>query len=172
MPHAIRLAMRLKLLIIVFLLLMLPQAVSASPDYKKRGDQFLQVKKTTLAIAQYHKALEINPRSTSTYFNLAIAYYEERSLDKAIQALEKLIEIDPEDAEARYNLGCLRLYKGDFQEAHLHFQDGLRCCEKAPQFLPYMQKGLKLIEQIQQTDQSTQGLLFLMTQYGLPPLSL
>ena len=63
------------------------------------------------AIAQFQKALEINPNSRRTHYNLGNALFQKGQLDEAIAQYQKALEINPNYfAEAHYNLG-LRSFK-------------------------------------------------------------
>lgn len=91
-------------------------------EYKEVGDNYLRSGKSDLAIGEYKKALELNPGSTAVTFNLAIAYYKERNLKATISVLERIVQLDPNDTEAYYNLGCLKLYGRNFEAACDYFK--------------------------------------------------
>lgn len=141
-------------------------------DPKLKADNYLKQGNPSRAIEEYQKALALKPSSTAAYFNLAIAYYAVRDIGGAVSALEKLVALDPEDVEAHYNLGCLKLYLHDQEGAKTHFEKAKNCCRHNPAFVPLIDKGLKFIDQLGQTDPSTQDILFFLLQYGLPPVPL
>lgn len=131
------------------------------------GDFYLRAGNTSLAIQEYEKALKKSP-SPSIYFNLAIAYYQEGRLTEAISALEQFNQLAGDDVEAHYNLGCLWLYKGNFEKAAFYFRRANSCSHQASSFTPLIQQGLELIEDLRKTPQSTQDLLAALTSHGLP----
>ena len=55
------------------------------------------------AIYRWEKAVEIDPKYASAYNDLAIAYEHEGQLDKARQAYEKALELDPNNSQIRQN---------------------------------------------------------------------
>ena len=107
------------------------------------------------------------------YFNLAVAYYAGRDIPRATAALEKLVSLDPGDAEAQYNLACLYLYQRNTGAARRHFEHAKTCCEfKKDTFLGgLVAKNLDFIKELGRLDPSAQGLFFLLLRNGLPPLS-
>ncbi len=123
-------------------------------EYKEAGDNYLRSGKSDPAIGEYKKALELNPGSTAVTFNLAIAYYKKRNLKETVSALEKIIQLDPNDAEAYYNLGCLKLYERNFEAAY-------DCFKKA-----HAEQILEFVGKIKSLDPQTQSavLLSLATQ--------
>lgn len=78
---------------------------------------------------QYEKAEEIfmrlstlSPEDTKIYVNNIIRMYDEAGMgDKAIAASRKLIEIEPDNADAYYNLGYMFVKQEKFKEAAVEF---------------------------------------------------
>lgn len=135
------------------------------------GDQYLKAGEVTLAIREYKRAVVINPASTATYFNLAIAYYQDKNIEGAISALEKIAELNPLDVEAQYNLACLWLYQKDLNRAKSHFEKAKACCDGNPEFATLTRQGLEYLDEIQKMDSSAQALALFLLQFqqGLTP---
>ncbi len=55
------------------------------------------------AIYRWERAIEIDPKYSPALNNLAVAYEHEGRLDKARQAYEKALEIDPNNVQIRQN---------------------------------------------------------------------
>src|SRR5688572_21294370 len=55
------------------------------------------------AIYRWERAVEIDPTYAAAFNDLAVAYEHEGQLDKARQAYEKALEIDPENVQIRQN---------------------------------------------------------------------
>jgi Flp pilus assembly protein TadD len=55
------------------------------------------------AIYRWQRAVEIDPTYAAAYNDLAVAYEHEGQLDKARQAYEKALEIEPNNAQIRQN---------------------------------------------------------------------
>ena len=64
------------------------------------------------AIAQYQKALEINPNYAEAHNNLGIAFLQKGQVDEAIDQYQKALEINPNYADAHNNLGIAFSQKG------------------------------------------------------------
>jgi tetratricopeptide (TPR) repeat protein len=55
------------------------------------------------AIADFDKAIELNPRLAQAHNGRGLAYRDKNELDKAIADFSKAIELDPNSAEAYFN---------------------------------------------------------------------
>ena len=64
---------------------------------------FWQIGKTDKAIADYSKAIEIDPKYAEAYCNRGVAYGKIEQWDKAIADFNKAIEIDPNYYQALTN---------------------------------------------------------------------
>jgi Tfp pilus assembly protein PilF len=62
---------------------------------------------------------------TLTQFNLGIQFYQQRDLLKAIQAYQKVIQLDPSHSEAYNNLGTLYQELGDLDRAFQAYQKSI-----------------------------------------------
>jgi tetratricopeptide (TPR) repeat protein len=77
------------------------------------------------AIAEYHKAIELDPKDASAHYNLGVALYDKGQLDDAIAEYKKAIELDPKLALAHGALGQPLLARGRFAEARATTQQAL-----------------------------------------------
>lgn len=69
-----------------------------------------------------------NPTAASdalTHFNSGVDFYHQRDYAKAVQAYQKVIEIDPGYAEAHNNLGIIYQEAGDFGRALSSYQKAI-----------------------------------------------
>ena len=73
--------------------------------HNNRGLNYYKQGKLDTAIAEFKKALEINPGLIEARNNLGNAYHDQGNLTDAIAEYQKAIEINPNDAETHYNLG-------------------------------------------------------------------
>jgi len=55
------------------------------------------------AIYRWERAVELDPSYAAAYNNLAVAYEHEGQLDKARQAYEKALSLEPENVQIRQN---------------------------------------------------------------------
>ena len=89
--------------------------------YIKRGRDCLKNSNYAHAIANFDKAIELNPSYASAYCNRAGAYYNFRDYDRAISDCTKAIELDSNYATA-YNIRGKAYYeKGDSTRASADF---------------------------------------------------
>lgn len=63
----------------------------------------------------------VNPNDADAHVQLGIIYLQRRQETKALEHLNKAIEIDPDEIDAQYELGKLARSKGDLQAALDHF---------------------------------------------------
>ena len=128
---------------------------------KQAGDRYLQARETGLAVAEYKKALSLNPTSPAAYFNLAIAYYQSRNFQAAASALEKLIQLTPNDYEACYNLACLKLYQNDTEGARRCLEKAKSCCLSNSEFTSLVQDTIEFAEKLRILDPQTRSAVLL-----------
>lgn len=70
-----------------------------SPDeHMKAGEKLLASGKKEAAIAEFTKAIEVDPECLKAYLNRAMCYNETGQPKKAVADFSKAIELDPNDA--------------------------------------------------------------------------
>ena len=100
--------MRLHVVLIALLLgaSAAPLVADARDDAKKQVEFGIAVAQRGLwreAIYRWERAAQIDPTYAPAHNNLAIAYEHEGDLEKARQAYEKALELDPNNAYIRQN---------------------------------------------------------------------
>ncbi len=65
------------------------------------------------AIKYYNKILKIDPTRKDIYFALTFIYYDQKNFDKAEDLTKKILDLNPQDNQAMYNLGAIAFAKGD-----------------------------------------------------------
>lgn len=73
------------------------------------------------AIADYTRAIEINPGDADAYFGRGQVYYEQGHYDRAVVDYTKSIELNPEDADAYYNRGLAYAHQQIYDKAIADF---------------------------------------------------
>ncbi|MFQ6031455.1 MAG: tetratricopeptide repeat protein [Candidatus Zixiibacteriota bacterium] len=83
----------------------------------KKGFEYQNQGNLDKALAEYQKALQLNPNYTRVYTNLGAVYLRKQNYDQAILQFKKAIELNYFDKKAHYNLGLAYLYKGEVEKA-------------------------------------------------------
>ncbi|HEX8247112.1 MAG TPA: tetratricopeptide repeat protein [Pyrinomonadaceae bacterium] len=63
----------------------------------------------------------VNPRDADAHVQLALIYLQRKQEAKALEHLNRAVEIDPNEPDANYELGKIARQKGDLQQALNHF---------------------------------------------------
>ncbi len=64
-------------------------------------------------VAMVDGALAKDPQNKDLWNGRAIMFNSMKNYDEAIKSFEKVVELDPKDAQSAFNLGLLHIYKGD-----------------------------------------------------------
>lgn len=80
--------------------------------YQNMGNVYAQMKNSEKAQEYYDKSVEMSAGSdpsaaAATYYNMAVGHINAQETQKAKEALRKAIELDPNYAEAHYQLGII-----------------------------------------------------------------
>jgi tetratricopeptide (TPR) repeat protein len=81
--------------------------------YYNRGNIFMNENKNQRAIADFSKAIELNPKNTEAYISLGTAFYYQNKYDEAIRNYTLAIEIKDDEAIAFYLRGWAQLSAGN-----------------------------------------------------------
>jgi len=112
-------------------------AITAFQGALKGNPQDVKINKdlaqSFLKAAQYEKAEEIykflaqlTPEDATLYYRTILSMYNEAKMhDKAIEAANKIIELNPDDADAVYNLGYMYFMLNKHKEAIQAFKRSL-----------------------------------------------
>ena len=91
------------------------------------------------AVAEYQKAIEINPQAPDLHFRLGrailLAAHNNESLEKAAAAFQSELRLNPEDGACEFQLGQIAQVEGKKPEAKAHFEKALAL---SPQFVQAM----------------------------------
>ena len=92
-------------------------ATSKFQPLKNKADDFLAACKTKCALNLYQEIISEEPEFANCYYNMAICYNELKQFDKAYSSLEKFVRLKPQDSEAFFNMGIMKVYLGDNDKA-------------------------------------------------------
>ncbi|MCM0592295.1 MAG: tetratricopeptide repeat protein [Gloeotrichia echinulata CP02] len=132
----------------------LNKAIQINPKdsyaYNMRGLAYNEQGKYEKAIADYNKAIELKYDPLSVpYNNRGNAYDNLGNYQKAIEDYNQAIRINPNDADAFYNLGNTHSKLGDKQAAVQYFQKAAQLYQKQGQTKDH-QETLERIKKLQQ----------------------
>ncbi len=86
------------------------------------------VKHNPLAVDYFNNALNINPQSIEALYSLALFYQENNQYNKAIEKYTSILQLEPKNKYAHYNLGYIHLvHLRVFDVAIRHFSDAIMC---------------------------------------------
>jgi tetratricopeptide (TPR) repeat protein len=85
--------------------------------YKYIGDAYARVKEYDKAINYYDMAIDINPDSTSNYLKRAETYLKADQVPNAEVSLNKILDHDPDDAEAHSLMSSIHISLGNYEYA-------------------------------------------------------
>jgi lipoprotein NlpI len=138
--------MRVTLLKAMFVTLSLSVVLSAgiaqtsAVDYFNRGVAEKANGDFEGAIADYNRAIELDPKYSAAYSNRGNAKQAKGDLDGAIADCNRAIELDPKDAVAHKNRGVAKKSKGDLKGA---IADYTRAIELDPKYsAAYFHRGI------------------------------
>ena len=95
-----------------------------------RGYLYANKREYDLALADWTKAIDLDPEDAGVYRNRGTAYLFKGDFDSAIQDLNKAIDLDPEEAGVYNNRGLAYTGKSDFD---LAIQDHSKAIDLAPE---------------------------------------
>ena len=96
-----------------------------APDfafYRKRADENVGRGEYALAVNDYGKAIELNPKEVSVYLNRGLAHYNQKNYDLATADYDKAIELNPKDSMLYFNRGNSFEKMGNLQKAALDYR--------------------------------------------------
>ncbi len=91
--------------------------MSTKEEHYEQGFNFFVKGMVDEAIAEYQKAITLDPQFTMAYLALSMAYEKKEALDEAIATIKKAIELDPEDPLLHTSLSRFYQKKGMIPEA-------------------------------------------------------
>jgi len=94
----------------------LEQAVNENPTdtlaLRQYADYLTASHKMDEAISYYEKILTADPKRSDVHFSLAVIYFNKQNFDKCDNENEKVLEYDPQNQMALYNLGAVAATRG------------------------------------------------------------
>jgi predicted Zn finger-like uncharacterized protein len=96
-----------------------PQSKKArkAKKYVRRASDHYKNKRYNKAVAEYNKALQIDPGNPQAYFGRARCRLNTGQYDKAIADFNKAVKFNPNYSKAYDNLGWLYMKRGEFDKS-------------------------------------------------------
>lgn len=94
--------------------------------YWSRGNTYYLKRQLDDAIADYNKAIQLNPEFALAYYGRCSAYKDKGEFVRAIADADRVIEINPQDPEAYANRGSAYVAKGDKDRAVADYRKALQ----------------------------------------------
>jgi tetratricopeptide (TPR) repeat protein len=107
------------------------KAEALSIVYQARGMAFARYQQVALALSDFDRAVELNPRDPGAFYNRAVALERKGDLDQAIRDLDESLRLRPENASATYERGYAYLRKRDYDHAISDFDQTIRLDPKS-----------------------------------------
>ncbi|MBU1718876.1 MAG: tetratricopeptide repeat protein [Bacteroidetes bacterium] len=103
--------------------------VDKDPEYYHAYIQLallFSIKKNPLAVEYFDNALNLNPQSVEAWYGIGMYYQETGDYNKAFEAYNNLLAIDPNNKFAHYNMGFIHFqYLEVYAEAAKHFGNAI-----------------------------------------------
>jgi tetratricopeptide (TPR) repeat protein len=106
----------------VILYLAIQVATQSAPQHEAAGVTALKAGHRDVAIEEFKKAAELEPKGADIHFDLGVAYFENGDFDLAIISLKKALALNPELTAAHQPLGYALLTQGYAAEAVKQFE--------------------------------------------------
>jgi tetratricopeptide (TPR) repeat protein len=90
------------------------------------GNAALDRKDYRSAIANYQRAVTLDPKFANAYVGLGVAFYDIDEFHNSAQALEHAVGLKPDDTDTRYWLGRALYSLKEYERAAAHFKEAVR----------------------------------------------
>jgi tetratricopeptide (TPR) repeat protein len=90
--------------------------------YQKRASAHLNNKEYDLAVTEFNKAIELNPKDAPTFVNRGLAFLNQKNYERAIADFDKAIEINPKESKMYFDRGDLHEKLGNAEKALSDYQ--------------------------------------------------
>ena len=100
---------------------------SYSRVYNRLGTDFLEQGKIDLAIAEFTKSIEVDPKNAGAHNNLGVAYERQQLDGKAMEQFKQAIMLQPDFTQAHFNLARSFLRAGRSKVAVAGLKKTIEC---------------------------------------------
>src|SRR5215831_6681724 len=96
----------MRVVLVLLLMAGVESFAQTAETYRNDATQFAQQKSWNQAIANYRKALELEPNDALTHYDLALALKYKGDTREALKEFEAAVNLRPKWAEGHYGLGA------------------------------------------------------------------
>src|SRR5579862_2968853 len=121
--------------LVLALMIAAPCFGQTAETYRRSATEFAQKKSWDEAIANFQKALDLDPNDALTHYNLALALKYKGDANAAAEEFEKTTELRPKWADAHFGLGASRYDLHDLPAARKELQTAARIDPNNPAVL-------------------------------------
>jgi tetratricopeptide (TPR) repeat protein len=93
------------------------RAEALSVVYQGRGMAFARYQQFALALSDFDRGIEINPRDPDAFYNRAVTLERKGDLEQAIRDLDEALRLRPDNPATLYERGYAYLRKRDYDRA-------------------------------------------------------
>jgi tetratricopeptide (TPR) repeat protein len=90
------------------------------------GVCFYQMKEQTKAIAEFERAVKLNPNHEKSFYSLGMAQYELKNWKAAERAFRKAVKLNRRNGETWFDLAFVYLAQKDYDAAQTAFQKAVK----------------------------------------------
>ncbi len=126
------------------------RSLSLDPDPRRaparhvlQGHAYRELGRTEESLAQYERALAVDPGYRTAVDHLALGRFGQKRYREALELYRKLLEGDPDNAQAHSNIGATLYYLGEPEQA-------LSAFERAVSLNPDLETARNGLEQLRQ----------------------
>jgi zinc protease len=120
-------------------------AANSAAAHSASGERKFQANDLAGALADFTRAIEVDPRFAAAYVNRSVCRLQQGDVDGAVADCTKAIELDPKISLAYSNRGAARISKGDLAAALADFTEALRLDPASTQ--SYNNRGVVRLQQ-------------------------
>ncbi len=116
--------------------------MTINTKYFIQANQLKRQDKLDEAIALYHKAIEVNPNFSWSYYNLAQVFTQKNDWEQAIIFYQRAVELNPNSAWFHHSLGVAIAQQGSLDEAIEYYIKAISLQPNIDEF--YVNLGISL----------------------------
>ena len=115
--------------------------------YSNRGTAYVRKGQYDEALADFSRALEINPKVPQTYYNRGVAYQLQGRYDEAVADFNSALKINPRHAASHFNRGVALEKAGRIREAVEAYKQSIQYAR--PEYALFIEAARKKLVELE-----------------------